>query len=285
MGASVEIRPLQGRAGIWYEARRDAPDAIIFVPFRDFRAKKYMAMNAPYDWRRSDRRLFAAIAILFPTIILIGFARTYYLKFAFGNPPLPGLLVHVHGLLMTTWIAFFITQVWLIRSKRPKVHMNLGVLGIALAIAIIAAGFFTAVSAAKYGSASTPPNIPPLAFLVVPIFDLLVFAGLFGAAIYYRQRLADHKRLMLLTALNFLPPGLGRFPFASLQALGPLFFFGVPTVLAIAILIYDTWRNRKLNVVFLIGALFMIASFPLRIMISGTDVWMRFATWLTTWPV
>ncbi len=244
-----------------------------------------MAMNDPYDWRASDRRLFAAISILFPTVILIGFARTYYLKFAFGNPLLPSLLVHIHGLLMTTWIAFFITQVWLIRSKRPRVHMNLGLLGIALAIAIFFVGFFTAVSAAKYGSASTPPDIPPLAFLAVPIFDVFVFAGLFGAAIYYRKRLADHKRLMLLTTLNFLPPGLGRFPFASLQVLGPLFFFGVPTLLAIGILIYDTWRNRKLNVVFLAGALFMIASYPVRIVLSGTDAWTRFATWLTTWPV
>ena len=161
--------------------------------------------------------------------------------------------------------------------------MKLGMIGVALAIAIIFIGFFTAVSSAKYGSASTPPDIPPLAFFAVPFFDLFVFAGLFGAAIYYRKRFADHKRLMLLTVLNFLPPGLGRFPIASLQSLGPLFFFGVPAVLAIGLLIYDTWRNRKLNVVFLAGAIFLIASYPLRIVLSGTDAWIRFAAWLTTW--
>lgn len=242
-----------------------------------------MAMNEPFDWRRSDRRLFASAALLFPLIILIGFARTYYLKFAFSAPPLPGLLVHIHGLLMTTWIAFFITQVWLIRSKRTVVHMRLGIIGVALSVAIIFVGFFTAVSAAKYGSASTPPNIPPLAFLTVPFFDLSVFAALFGAAIYYRKRPANHKRLMLLTVLNFLPPAVGRFPIASLQSLGPLFFFGVPTVLAIGLLIYDTWRNRKLNVAFLVGTIFLMASYPLRIVISGTEAWISFATWLTTW--
>jgi hypothetical protein len=241
-----------------------------------------MAMNEPFDWRRSDRRLFAIVALLFPIIILIGFGRTYYLKFAFGNPPLPSLLVHLHGLLMTVWVFYFIAQVWLIRGKKARVHMKLGMAGIALAVVIIAVGLMTAIAAAAHGSASTPPDISPLAFMVVPFFDLIMFAGLFGAAIYYRKRPANHKRLMLLTAINFLPPALGRFPVASIQALGPLFFFGVPTVLAIVLLTYDTWRNKKLNMPFLIGALVLIASYPIRLMLSGTPQWMAFAAWLTS---
>jgi hypothetical protein len=241
-----------------------------------------MAMNDPFDWRSSDRRLFAIVALLFPIVILIGFGPTYYLRFAFDNPPLPSLLVHLHGLLMTVWVFYFIAQVWLIRGKRARVHMKLGMAGIALAVVIIAIGLMTAIAAAKHGSASTPPDISPLAFMVVPFFDMIMFAGLFGAAIYYRKRPANHKRLMLLTAINFLPPALGRFPVASLQALGPLFFFGVPTLLAIILLTYDTWRNKKLNTPFLVGALVLIASYPLRLMLSGTPQWMAFAAWLTS---
>jgi uncharacterized membrane protein YozB (DUF420 family) len=242
-----------------------------------------MAMNEPFDWRRSDRRLFGLVALLFPVVVLIGFARTYYLKLAFGTPPVPSLLVHVHGLLMTLWIGFFIAQVWLIRSNNARVHMKTGFFGIVLGSAMVAVGFFTGVAGAKYGSPSTPPDFPPLAFLVVPIFDIALFALFFGGAILYRKRPANHKRLMLLTVLNFLPPSLGRFPVASLQSLGPLFFFGVPAVVAIGLLVYDTWRNRKLNVIFLVGAIILIASYPVRILLSGTDAWMRFATWLTTW--
>src|SRR5439155_2872484 len=167
-----------------------------------------MAMNEPIDLRRYERKLFMAAAILFPILILIGFARTYYLKFAFGNPPLPSLLVHVHGLLMTLWVGFFIGQVSLIRTKRTATHMQMGILGILLATAMIFVGFFTGVAAAKFGSASTPPEIPPLSFLAVPLFDILVFAVLFAAAIYYRRQPANHKRLMLLTVINFLPPAM-----------------------------------------------------------------------------
>lgn len=242
-----------------------------------------MAMNEPFDWRRSDRRLFAISAVLFAEIVLIGFARTYYLRSIFHGPATTTWLVTVHGLLMSLWVVFFIVQVWLIRSKNARVHMSLGWFGVALASTMIVVGFLTGVTAAKYGSPSTPPGIPPLSFLAVPFFDMFVFAGLFGAAIYYRKRPANHKRLMLLTAINFLPPAVGRFPIAAIESLGPLFFFGVPTVIAIGLVIYDTWRNGKLNRVFLAGALFLIATYPLRIIISGTDAWMSFASWLATW--
>jgi hypothetical protein len=88
---------------------------------------------------------------------------------------------------------------------------------------------------------------------------------------------------MLLTVLNFLPPAVGRIPIGSLESLGPLFFFGVPTLLAIGLLIYDTWRNRRLNTVFLVGAIILIGSYPLRIILSSTHAWTNFAAWLTTW--
>ena len=54
--------------------------------------------------RSFDRRLFAVATIAFILIVLAGFARTYYLKPYFGGPPLPSLMVHVHGLLMTVWV-------------------------------------------------------------------------------------------------------------------------------------------------------------------------------------
>ena len=242
-----------------------------------------MAANEQFDWRQDDRRVYAVAAIMFLVIVFIGFARTYYLKFAFTTPPIPGLLVHFHGLLMTIWVGYFISQVWLIRSKNARVHMRAGTIGVGLAIAIIVVGFFTAASAAKFGSTSTPGGVPPLSFVAVPLFDLVMFAILFGGAIYYRKRPANHKRLMLLTVLNFLPPAIARIPLGPISATGPLFFFGVPTVLAIGFVTYDTWRNGKLNKIFLAGAILLVISYPLRLILSGTDAWIAFATWVTSW--
>lgn len=240
-----------------------------------------MAFNNTADRRAFERRFFLAIAILFPLTVLIGFAPTYYLKGLFNTPPVARLIIHVHGLLMAIWVALFIFQVYFVRSNRIKIHQQLGLTSVVLGIAIIVTGLMTAVGAAKYGSASAPPGVNPLEFMIVPFGDMLVFAVLFGAAVYYRRNAPNHKRLMLLTVLNFVPPAIARFPFGLTETYGPLWFFGVPDIIAIVFVAADTWMNGKLNKVFLCGAIFMIASHWIRLPLSSTQAWLSFATWLT----
>jgi hypothetical protein len=240
-----------------------------------------MAVNDSLSRRAFERAFFLWIAILFPVTVLIGFAPTYYLKPFFASPPVPRLLVHVHGIVMAAWVALFIAQVYLIRTTRIKIHQRLGLLSIGLAVAIFVSGLATAIAASKYGSTSMPPGVKPLEFLIVPFFDVIVFAVLFAAAVYYRRNAPNHKRLMLLTVLNFLPPAIARFPFGLTESYGPFWFFGVPDLLALIFVAVDTWRNKKLNKVFLFGTIFMIASHWLRLPLSATSVWLSFATWLT----
>jgi hypothetical protein len=238
-------------------------------------------MNEAHSPRGFDRRVFALAALLFPAIVMAGFARTYYLSGFFNARPLPSAIVHVHGLLMTAWVVLFVTQVWLVSSKRVWLHRRLGLGGIGLGVLIVLTGVITALRAAKFGSFSTPPGVDRLAFLIVPTFDLIVFVILFGAAIRYRRQPAVHKRLMLLTAINFLPPAIARIPIASLQALGPLWFFGFPTALILTWLVADT-RRHGVNVAALAGALVLLASYPLRLMILGSETWRQIAGWLTS---
>jgi hypothetical protein len=230
--------------------------------------------------RAREKRFYLIAAILFPVIVLIGFGRTYYLKAFTSAPPLASYLVEIHGAIMTAWVLLFIAQVYLIRSKNIKVHQKLGFAGVGLGVLILVAGFFTAIAAAKNGAVSTPVNVDRMSFLAVPMFDLLMFAILFGAAIYYRKRAANHKRLMLLTAINFLPPAIARFPIPGLLDLGPPVFFGVPTLIMIFAVIYDRVQNGKFNKVFVYGSLLLFISYPLRLALSGTDAWQAFAHWV-----
>lgn len=231
--------------------------------------------------RQFDRRLFLISAVAFPITILVGFGPTYYAR-GLVSAPLPSLLVHVHGLMMTLWVALFVVQVALISAKRVRLHQRLGYAAIGLALLIIATGLPTGLRAAKYGSPSTPPGIPPLSFLVVPIFDLMMFALLFGGAIYYRRRPAAHKSLILLTALNFLPPALGRMQVPALQALGPAWFFGVPAVIALTCVALERRRHGRLNAVFLVATLCLIASYVVRLAVMSTVPWLKFAAWATS---
>ena len=235
-----------------------------------------MAMNSTIQPTKRERRLYIGFAVLMPLIVLAGFARTYYLKGFFGNPPLPGLLVHVHGLVMTSWVALFITQVSLVATRRTRTHQRLGVLGAVLAALIVVVGIATAIAAAARGAS---PGPPPLQFLVIPLGDMLVFAILVGMALYWRRgRLDIHKRLMLLAAVNLLAPAIARIPLGFIANGGALAFFGLTDLCILACVGVDTIRNRRLHPAFLWGTLFIIAAQPLRLMLAGTDIWLRFAT-------
>lgn len=225
-----------------------------------------------------EHRFFLTIAVLFPLITVIGFAPTYYFKSAFNTPPLPSGLVHAHGMTMSLWIVLFSVQAYLISSKRVKLHMTLGIFGVALAIAMVVLGVLTGYASAARGAGF--PGYTPIEFFIVPIGDMLTFAVLFAAAIYYRKNAANHKRLMLVTVINFLPPSIARPTLNFFPELGTIWFFGVPAVIGIMLLAADTYRTGKLNRAFAAGVLLMVVSGPIRMLIARTETWTNFAAWV-----
>ena len=135
--------------------------------------------------RRRERVFYSGMAVAIVVTVFAGFSRTYYLKSYFGGAALSPLL-HAHGLIFTSWLALFFTQTVLVAAHRIDVHRRLGLAGGVLAALVAAAGVVTAVVRAKQGAA--PPGFPPLAFLAIPLGDMLVFTSLVGAGFYFRRR-------------------------------------------------------------------------------------------------
>ncbi|MEQ1762772.1 MAG: hypothetical protein ABL984_06440 [Pyrinomonadaceae bacterium] len=231
--------------------------------------------------RNLDHRFFVIASVAIIAAVLIGFGPTFYLKPFFSRPPIARTVVYFHGFVMTAWVLLFAVQVYFVSAKKIKLHQKLGIAGVGLAVLVFVTGMITTIAAAKYGTTSAPPNIPPLEFMIVPFGDLIVFLILFGAALYYRMNSPNHKRLMLLTMINFIPPAIGRFPGGMTDVYGPLWFYGVPTALTIALIVIDTWYNRKLNKVFLFAGIFLIVGMWIRLPLMSTPAWLGFAQWLT----
>lgn len=229
-----------------------------------------------------DHRFFGIAAAVVIVAVLIGFGPTFYLKPFFDSAPIARWVVYLHGFVMAAWVLLFTVQVYFISSKKIKLHQKLGWLGVGLAVFVFVTGMVVTVTAAKYGTASAPANIPPLEFMIVPFGDMIVFAILFGAAVYYRKNSPNHKRLILLTMINFIPPAIARFPGGLTNTYGPLWFYGVPTVIVIALIALDTWYNRKLNKVFLFAGIFLIAAMWIRLPLSSTGTWLSFAQWMVS---
>lgn len=238
-----------------------------------------MAATPRIPGRVNDRRLYILAAILTPLIVILGFGRTYYLKGFFDTPVLPGRIVHLHGIIMTAWVVLFIVQVSLVATRRTRVHQRLGILGGVLAALVVIVGVLTALYAAARGAT---PGPPALAFLIVPLGDMLIFSILIALALYFRRKLQVHKRLMLLAAINLLTPAIARIPLSFISNGGPLAFFGLTDIVLLAAVAFDTIKHRRLHPVFLWGSIFLIAMQPLRLLLAGTDAWMGFAAALVS---
>lgn len=238
-----------------------------------------MAINPNFLQRSSDRSLFLVAGVGFPLIVLLGFFKSYIFRMFFDVPPIPNLLVHLHGITMILWVIYFTTQVLLIRSKNIKLHITLGMVGIALAVVVFVVGFATTYDS-QIVRGSAPPGLHPHKFFLIPAFDMVLFALFFGGAIYYRKRSAEHKSLMLLTVINFAGSPMSRIPLGFEDFMFQA--FGIPALIAVVCLVWHTWKHREINKVFAVGVLLFIISLPLRIVIGETETWLRFAGWLAS---
>jgi len=225
-------------------------------------------------------RFYISSAILISLVVFAGFARTYYLKFAFGTPSLPWLL-HLHGIIMTAWVLLFLTQVTLVANHRVDLHRRLGVAGIFLAALIVTVGTAAAIRLARRDVLAHPNSNYPLAFLALQLLGLLlVFAILVASALLLRRRPEYHKRLMLLAFLRLLPPAVTRLPLSFIQTGGIPVIVAVDVLAVFLVLLVDTIKNRRLHPALAWGGLLLAGSDFLVIYISGTAAWLAFAKWL-----
>jgi hypothetical protein len=231
--------------------------------------------------KRRERLFYTCMAVAILVTVFAGFARTYFLRPYFDARPLPTLL-HLHGFVFTSWVLLFITQTALVAAKRIDIHRRLGLLGAALAVLMVVVGVTTAIVRAKI--IDVPPGSPsPLAFLTIPLGDMLVFALLVGAGFYFRRRAAAHKRLMLLSMISILPAAVARIPLGFIEQGGALAFFGLSDLFILPCLLYDLSTRGRFHRATVLGGLLIVVSHPLRFIIGNTHAWLAFATWLTDW--
>ena len=98
---------------------------------------------------------------------------------------------------------------------------------------------------------SAPPGSDPLAFLVVPLFDLVLFSGFIIAALVMRRQKDAHKRLMLLAYVSIIAAATARLP--GMLLLGPPAFFGLALLFVIAGVVYDYASRGRVHPSVLVG--------------------------------
>ena len=198
-------------------------------------------------------------------IVVAGFTPTFYLRplfastgyldqttdYLIGAKSLPWHLI-VHGIVLTAWFLLVIVQAWLVASGRTRVHRQLGVVGAAIAIAVIATGMVTIVKFVPRMNALGETLSLDLTQVKAIIFtadfaSLVIFALFVAAAVFFRRRPVTHKRLMVFAALAIIGP-----TFSSVRPVGrALAFLPVDPALTFyaCCIVALVWHDRATRVV------------------------------------
>jgi len=237
-------------------------------------------MNALFTARRNfDRRFYLGVASVAVGLVFWGFAPTYYLKLLFGSPALSTRL-HIHGAIMSSWLAVFFVQACLISARRVDLHRRLGLAGVVIAILVVIMGSTTTFNAAarEVGHHSDEATAR-VTVLGLELVQMALFAGFVGAAIWMRRRPEYHKRLMLLGTACLMPSAFSRIPvnltFMVSNMLSILILFNL-FVLACALV--DALRNRRLHPAFGWGGLLAIGGLDLAYVGAISPQWIRLGT-------
>ena len=145
-------------------------------------------------------RFYFTIAVALALLVAIGFTRPFYARPMFDLPPLPTAL-QLHGAVFTAWFLLFVVQTRLIAAHRIRAHKTLGIVGVALAVLVVALGVYTAFES------SLAPRLRPMGmtspqFVLIPLLGIAQFALLVGCAVALRRRASLHKRFMVLAMIG-----------------------------------------------------------------------------------
>jgi hypothetical protein len=228
----------------------------------------------------------AALAIL---LSLIGFHHFFFAGMSYPGrpitPPIRGLVI-THGLTMSAWLVVALAQPLLVRLGYRDMHKKLGRFGAALALAVVAVGFWIAIASARV----SPPEariwgLSPKEFMAVPFFAAIAFASFIAVGLRFVRTPSIHRPMMSLATYAALSASVSRIDaISSLYAgtffdwlLGPFFSTQVLCGLLVAIQFALT---RTLDRWFAGGALAMTIFYMLVMRLATTDAWASLASLL-----
>src|SRR5580700_8213786 len=95
-----------------------------------------------------EKYFYLCMSLLIAAVVVYGFSHTVENKLSHANPRRP-ILLWVHAILFSSWVAFYITQSVLVRVRKVELHRTLGWAGAALGTSMVVVGPWVAVVMAR----------------------------------------------------------------------------------------------------------------------------------------
>ena len=223
--------------------------------------------SVPPRARSARSPFYVGVSLLVVVTVLAGFAPSFYLMAVDGRPR--PWIMHVHAAIYLGWLALLVCQAVLAARGKIAMHRRVGALGIYYAAVVWILGVIVSfVAPAARVRAAEWSLEQAVTFLTIPLGDMLLFGGFFGAAIVYRNRPEIHKRLVLLACVAIMFAGAFRLSYV-LNLPGQIAVWYLPIVAGMT---YDFYKRRRVHPVYWIGAGVMGVAL-LRIPFGETELW------------
>jgi uncharacterized membrane protein len=196
------------------------------------------------------------LSVFMTAIVIIGFWAPYFGPLLRGAASRPWW-IHLHGIVFVGWMLLLLGQVLLASQGRIQQHRFLGKIGIVYGSLVVIVGVVVAISASILHLENGDWSIDRAAgFLAIGLRAIAVFGGFFAAAMLFRRKPDNHKRLILLATVALLYAPAGRL----VNVETPLFLIVwlSPLLLAMG---HDFFTRRRVDPTFIIGLVVLIAGF------------------------
>jgi hypothetical protein len=233
--------------------------------------------------RPARSKIYVGLALMIAAIVLVGFSRSFYGTF-FADAAHPWI-IHVHAAVYVGWLALLIAQAALAARGDIATHRRVGNFGIAYGGLVWVLGLIVSIAMPVFNVHS---GLWPMdrgeQFLAIPLGDMVLFGGFFGAAVAYRRKPEIHKRLVILASVAVMFAAVGR-AFTNVGVLlgdpgaplggepARLLIWYLPVLVAMA---HDLVKRRRIHPVYWIGVVAMAVAF-LRLPYSQTERWHEIA--------
>lgn len=218
--------------------------------------------------RRRVHQFYLGVTILLIGMVGVGFWPGYFGPLVRGGVTRPWI-IHLHGAVFSGWMALLLLQVVLAATERVRLHRRVGNIGIAYGVLVLGLGIVVSFAAPAIHVRTGEWTVDrAAAFMLLPLVDMILFAGFFGAAVAYRRKPEVHKRLILAATVALAFAGAARMSFQS-----PFVFLVVwlsPMVVALA---FDVVTRGRVHMVNVVSTGVLAAAF-VRIFYQESETWL-----------
>jgi hypothetical protein len=194
-----------------------------------------------------EKHFYFSMSLLIAMIVVYGFSQTVGQNLLNPAPPRPFLLF-LHGAVFSGWVALFIFQSALVRTRNVALRRRTGWVGAAMGVLIPVLGVVISIVMARFDVFQLHQNRAQRApFTLIPLFDMVCFTSAFWLAVLWRKRPEYHRRLVFIASCSLTAAAFFRFP-AALQS-HQYFYAGVDGLILLGVA-RDLIVNHRIHTVY-----------------------------------